>query len=183
MINSMKKFSYLLSVAIVAIFSTVLIGGCGEIIRENPSEPIRANHSYYIYAAMPYSFITSDGVAFTLGYNDHTSLMFDADFQTMTIFLDVGGGLPRVPIVFVVTQVSLAGNNISATVERVFQGNIIRYSVSSDANFVYFYTTTRQVVSIATNDQPEPQLVTIHPNVRALTFARTRPSHIVTGGS
>lgn len=178
-----KKLCYLLSITVIVLCSTFFMSGCAELIGEDPpTEPIVAERNYYINALIPNTFVTSDGRFVTMATNPHTHIRFDETFQTMSMHFDMGQGQSIPYITFIVTQLSLAGNNINASLERVFQGNILRYTVTSNANYIFIYTATTQVVSVVTNDHAAPETVTIQPHVRALTFMRHTPTYIVTPG-
>ena len=160
---------------LMVVLCMAVFYGCSNTPKQKPAETVLAHKPYFIASILPSSFTyPKDEKKVSLRKNDHSFIEFSADFILMKMGFDDGSEIQIVD--FVVTKCSIKDNNINATVQRIYKGNILRYAVSSNANFIFLKTLTTFTLNAVTENGYEQ--IKVERNVQVLKYHRTSPSYI-----
>jgi hypothetical protein len=161
----MKKYLWVLIIAVCVM----AFPGCASDNTPKAASPILANTPYYISAVLPGSF------DYHMRTNDHSFIQFKYGFQMMELHLDVARAETEAmpTIEFLVIKSTHKDNNITATVQRIHNGEIVRYEITSDAQKIYITASVSERLTATINNGEET--VTITNNVPVLIFTRTEP--------
>jgi len=163
-----------LTVLLVCVLLVGLFSAC-SVATEKPKTPITHMTPYFVTSIRPSTFTyPTDDRKVNLLTNSTTAIEFGEDFRTMTLWLDRGTTVESVT--FIVTAFAQKNNNITATVQRIYRGELLLFTISSNADAITFRALSTFVLWVGTEAGHEQ--VTVKRGAVVATFARVTPSYI-----
>ena len=159
---------------------TAALYGCAKSSAPKPANAIAAENQYYVKTIRPSSFTyPADSKKVSLKTSDHGFIEFNPNFKSMMMGLDDGVSSIQV-VEFIIVSCSLKNNNISATVQRIYKGEIIRYAITSDADTIYMKTLVSYKLRAVNDDGVLDDQIVVQRNVTVARYSRIDPKY--TGG-